>query len=332
MQYTLSTSMKILCMIIILAVIICFGGCTSPVSPAASDAPAEEATTPVAETDAVSEQRLYISAETDQDAFTVIPAVELNGNYDSSVRYHGVKDVRITLDGSSYPLEEAIADGLITVEEIMAYAQIDARNGFCTEDAGSYNGLSHFVYHYPNTCDLYFTHDIYETPDGEKNITNYFSVHPYYGADFTYVEGSKYDENGDSYPIDQEDWGLQFKITDSSSTGFSLNVWQSKGQQIGDLHVTDFILFCTDEDAPEEVLDLSTFTYYFDSEDSLISRDSTTTITVNFADAEDFPDTLPSGNYKMRLEIEDIFDEDDVHPLMLDFYSRQYYYVYFQIP
>jgi hypothetical protein len=63
-------------------------------------------------------QRLLISAVTDTECFITIPKEDLNGNYTGNISFQNVRDVTITLDGKAYPLEAAIADGLISVEEI----------------------------------------------------------------------------------------------------------------------------------------------------------------------------------------------------------------------
>ena len=78
-------------------------------------------------------QRLNLSCVTDADSSVHIPAEALNSNYDQGINYVGIKDLTIDIAGKSMSLESAISDGAITVEEIYAYAMIDARNGFCTE-------------------------------------------------------------------------------------------------------------------------------------------------------------------------------------------------------
>ena len=70
-----------------------------------------------------------ITAITDESAgFTTIEPGELGGNFEEDIVYLSLSDVNITIDTSVYPLEEAIRDSLITVEEIFAYARLDARN------------------------------------------------------------------------------------------------------------------------------------------------------------------------------------------------------------
>lgn len=279
-------------------------------------------------------QRLLISAVTDTESSLTIPKEDLNGNYTGNISFHNVKDVTITLDGKAYPLEAAIADGLITVEEIEAYARIDARNGYCKEIAESRKGVSHFIYRYYGVCDLYFTHDIYETPDGNDPITNKFEVSNNNGLDnyFYYGGSTMFNVQEQNYPADMEDWKLKFEITDASSTGFTLNVHQeyspnkkNGSHQIGQLQLANFELFYLDEMT-------DSYLYRFDSEECFIESGTTKSFEVNFADAQDFPAELPSGNYRIFLYIRDVFDEADVHPLMRDYQDSQGYWVSFDIP
>ena len=279
-------------------------------------------------------QRLLISAVADTESFTTIPKEDLNGNYDGNLKFQNIKDVTITLDGKAYPLEAAIADGLITVEEIEAYARIDARNGFCTEVADSYKGVTHFIYRYAGVCDLYFTHDIYETPDGSDPVTTYFAVSNNNGLDNSFYTGGStlFNVLEANYPADMEDWKLKFEITGASSTGFTLNVHQeyspnkkNGSQQIGQLQLACFEIFYLDE--------LTTsYLYRFDGEECFIENGTTKAFEISFADAENCPAELPSGSYRIYLDIKDVFDEADVHPLMQDYHQSQGYWVSFDIP
>lgn len=279
-------------------------------------------------------QRLLISAVTDTESSLTITKEDLNGNYDGNLRFQNVKDVTITLDGKSYPLEAAIADGLITVEEIEAYARIDARNGYCKEVADSRLGVSHFIYRYAGVCDLYFTHDIYETPDGSDPVTTYFAVSNNNGLDNSFHTGGStlLNVREQNYPADMEDWKLKFEITDASTTGFTLNVHQeysptrkNGSHQIGQLQLAQFELFYLDEMT-------FPYLYHFDSEECVIESGSTKSFKVVFADSENCPAELPSGSYRIFLDIKDDFDEADVHPLMQDYHRSQGYWISFDIP
>lgn len=279
-------------------------------------------------------QRLLISAVIDTESSIAVNTENLNGNYDGNLRFQNVKDVAIILDGKSYPLENAIADGLITVEEIEAYARIDARNGFCEEVPASSRGVSHFIYRYQGVCDLYFTHDIYETPDGNDPVTTCFAVSSNNAMDNTFYFGSSTMLNvqEQNYPADMEDWKLEFKISDISSTGFILNVRQNdspikqyRSHHVGQLQLTSFELFSLDNP-------VDSYLYSFNSEACVIESGVTKTYEINFADAKNCPAVLPSGSYRIYLDIMDNFNEADMHPLMQDYYQSQGYWVSFEIP
>lgn len=279
-------------------------------------------------------QRLLISAVTDTESSLTITEEDLNGNYTGNLRFHNLKNVTITLDGKAYTLETAIADGLITVEEIEAYARIDARNGYCEEIAESRKGVSHFIYRYYGVCDLYFTHDVYETPDGSDPVTTKFEVSNNNGLDNYFYFGSStmFNVQEQNYPADMEDWNLKFEITNASSTGFTLNVHQeysanrmNGSHQIGQLQLANFELFYLNEMT-------ESYLYHFNSEECFIESGTTKSFEVIFADAQDCPARLPSGNYRIFLYIRDVFDEADVHPLMRDYHDSQGYWVSFEIP
>lgn len=279
-------------------------------------------------------QRLMISAVTDMESSVTIAQEDLNGNYDGNLRFQNVKDVTITLGDKAYALEDAISDGLITVEEIEAYARIDARNGYCKEIADSRNSVSHFIYRYDGVCDLYFTHDVYETPDGSDPVTTYFAVCNNNGLDnsFHYNSITLHSVLEENYPIDMEDWKLKFEITNASSTGFTLNVHQEDSptkkrgsQHLGQLQLTSFELFNLDEISEP-------YLYHFNSEECPIVPGTNNSFKINFSDAEGFPAELPSGSYKIYLDIKDDFNEEDIHPLMRDYHRSQGYWISFDIP
>lgn len=284
-------------------------------------------------------QRLILSADTAEDSFVHIPAEQLNGNYDAGITYFGVKNLTINLDGKTFALETAIADGLITVEELWAYAMIDTRNGFCTESANSHHGLSYFVYHYPDVCDLYFSHDVYETPSGKNHTAMHFNVYAYQNADNIFYFPTEYDEFGNPVPADREDWKLTFKINNTSSTGFDIQIYQPniieknyRSQHVGQLHLVSFRLVYLDTEIPETIQDFHLKSFMLPEENTRIEQNIVNTFSVNTSEIEGFPTSLPSGSYQICLEIRDVFDEETLHPLMIDYHQNQSYWIQFDIP
>ena len=130
----------------------------------------------------------------------IVHSDTLNSHYEGNLFFVGLQNVTIRLDGTDYLLETAIREGDISVEEIVAYARIDARNGFCTEKEHTENGLSQFTYDYGdyriNTID-----DVYETPDGQSHRIKTFAVMAATVAE-NESYGFFYEGNGD---IDRED-------------------------------------------------------------------------------------------------------------------------------
>ena len=286
--------------------------------------------------DESTEQRLSLSLTADETGFQHFDAEYFQGNSDFFLRYSGVSNVAISLDGASHPLENAILEGLVSPEEIRAWAAIDARSGICTTEAHSRNGLSHFLYRYPNLCDLYFCQDVYETPDGKQHIFNQFAIYPYNTAPEIYFIDSVEDENGDKHLLDEENWGLTFEIQNLSPAGFDLLVKQRSGtnryyasQHVGQLHLTHFTIVPLMDPVPQALQELYTQLHTVDSP---IPNNTDTLISIRTADLEGAPTKLPSGSYKLIVDIEDVFDEDQIHPLMRDYQKYQKYYFYFDIP
>lgn len=265
-----------------------------------------------------SDRRLNLTATIDQGACATLSAEDLGGNYDGDIQCSRLKEVAVTLDGKSWPLAQAIGDGRITVEELIAYARIDARNGVCGEVKKTKNGLTYFVYCYPDYY-VYTAYDVYETPTkGDVLVSEFGLMAPGDIPSFLAT-----DENGD--PVDLEDWGLTLEVTEVSGETLILRIHQSGGQQLGSLLVEYDTLYRVEEtsetrvDAKEE-----TMRYW----NAGIEENGTTELTVDLA-AE--YGELPAGNYRMTLMVKDDFDKENVHPLMRDYYDRQTYVVEFTV-
>lgn len=274
------------------------------------------------------EQRLLIHVTQDEEGFSSFSPEELGGNYDSEISYHGLRDVTIDLDGESWKLEEAIRDGRISVDEIIAYARMDVKNGYCTQSAKSKNGLTRLAYCYPE-FKIFYVYDIYETPDGKSHLIKDFGLYlPGANPAFFYID----DETGER--IDYEDWGLTFEAVETSPTSITLSCTQSGGQQLGDLVLESYWL-CkpgTDPDSgeyTEELIDPLVMDVTGETDPNLpIPGNAETTIPL---DLSLLYGELPAGDYLIYLSVKDEYDKDAVHPLMKNFYDRQYYAVAFTV-
>ena len=239
---------------------------------------------------------------------------ELNGNLSDTLYYKEVENVRILIDSEWMELTDAIREGKVTSAEMFYWARTDAANGFCTEKPNSYNGLSNFVFTYPGEIDLFFSYDVYETPDGRQHLIDDLWVGRANTMD-TYSNRGKIDaETG--LRLDREDWGLSFRVGEVTPTGMTLVVIQSCGQQAGELTVEA----CYVSDAGGN---------YVDTEESgmVISRDSSTELTLDWAETGG---ALSAGDYVLQLQVWDIYDQ--CHPLIVKYNEFQEYDIPFTVP
>lgn len=302
--------MKNLCRLFFLSLVLAviFMGCSHPADSKSSDSNAPE-------------RRLLIFVELDEERkFTTIKSDELGGNFSEDINYLGFSSVTIDIDGDTHPLEDAIRDGLITVEEIFAYARIDARNGICGEKYTSKNGLAYFTYSYPE-FDIRLTYDVYETPDGKQHLINDLGIYQTGATPYSRYE----DENGDR--IDMEDWGLEFSVIEATPTSITLQCTQSGGQHIGDLVTTNYEILQKGIWAEPAYVDgvQAPFEY---QEDVTIAQNTTSTYTFDWTGIYQ---PLEKSDYAFYLYIEDQYDESDFHPLMRNFVDRLCFRIDFSI-
>lgn len=234
----------------------------------------------------------------------------------------GIAQANIELDGETLSLADALESGRITQEEIAYLARLDARNGYCEQTHATRNGLTHFTYQYP-TFNLRIVYDVYVTPDGGEDLINHITIYPVRDNEILGPYVDFYDPvTGER--TDLEDWGLTFSLITTSPTGATIECQQTGGQQIGQLSVDWYFLsneagFLTrlDESASSPTCGVN------------LNMDGDTTITLDWTDVYG---QLPSGTYRLTLNIVDHFDEADVHPLMQDYHDWQQYTIDFSIP
>ena len=278
--------------------------------------------------DGLSKRNLRLSATTDRnEPDKVIPLAQ--GNFPEA-HYWSVKDVTVQLDGTRVPLEDALCEGLVTVDDVIASAREDAAGGRCKESSQSKNGLAVFRYHYP-AFNLQSLYDIYETPDGWRHKITDFSVYGI-GRDPGYSIGWD-EETGD--PIDYEDWGLTFTVTQLSPSGATIECAQSGGQQLGKLNVAGLMLSRKDPDTQDwervEPLDASigadiykAYSEITPKPENFLNMGGPKELTYNL---EAMFGRLTAGEYEISLKIVDCHDEADVPPLSRNFYDVQWYTV-----
>lgn len=235
--------------------------------------------------------------------------------------YDDFSEVTIRINNSSVMLEDAIQNGLISPEEIFAYARIDSKNQYCTETYLSQNGLTQFNYQYPE-FDLRITYDVYETPDKKQHlISKIMIVQP--NAEIS----SQYYDDTTGERIDLEDWGLNFHVSSTTPNGLTLLCDQSGGQQIGELFLDYYELYCPDTN---KYIPLAPGVTYLGEkqEDLFINNEEESLLSIDWT--ESFG-TLDKGSYYIYLYIQDLYDEADIHPLMINFQDKQCYRIDFTI-
>lgn len=262
--------------------------------------------------------KLNLSAtfDEDYDGYTVIME-EIDNNYEEIINFVGCKDVTIEISGEAVQLDAAIRDNILSFQQIWMLAQEDAENGFCMISWISKNGLTKFRYQYPQV-DLWLTNDIYKTPDGkEYHIRNITICKP--NIEFETVFSHK--ETGER--IDHEDWGIQFTVSDVSSSEITLRYLQSSNQVIGQLYATHFEIYKRD---PFSDLPCRTDNY---TENLPFISDLESEYSLSW---EKTYGILDSGDYTMYLYLTDTYEEEKVSPLVNNFYDTQIYAIEFTVP
>lgn len=263
----------------------------------------------------VPSQRLNITAVQDESAPCVnVPMDEIDPGNQASLTYVDLKEVSLKTAQGEKPLEAAIQDGDISVEEIFAYARLDARNGFCTEHKSSLHGLTHFIYVYPK-YKLYAAYDLYETPDGKQNLINELTfASRNSNLTFTYEE------------LDQEDWGLTFAVSQADGKSVTIDCTQKGGQQAGTLILDYFHIYLEDY---SEVKPAKNITGTEDFQPKIpLPMNASDSFTIRW---ENLYGALPKGKYRMDLHVQDEYDKNKLHPLQDKFHDSQRYWVSFEV-
>lgn len=251
--------------------------------------------------------------------FTTFPLEQQNY---SKLTYLGIRSVTVDVDGKTMKLEDAVQDGAITLDQLIASARLDAVKGVCHETAESKNGLTRFTYRYPDYYLLY-AYDLYETPDGKRHLIK----------DFTITASAKdpiwhtyEDENGE--PIDYEDWGLSFEAANVSPTGLTLQCTQSGGQQVGALVIENYYLDRQNADTWEHIEPVFEDFSMEARPDIMIQMEETSEATIDLSRTFGM---LAAGDYALTLEIHDRYREEDLSALMRKYHNTQFYVVSFSV-
>lgn len=255
---------------------------------------------------------LQLSYKYNPDSSVSFTESDLGDGYAGTLDYVRVTDVMIKAGDTAVPLETALRDGTTTFHEIHYLAQKDAAAGICYETAESKRGLTRFSYDYLS-YKLIVTDDIYETPDGKQHHIRDLTVTDT-GTDTMLL----------LQHLDQEDWGIEFEIEDVNPSSITLNYTQSGGQLIGRLRTGDYQLSRIDIMQAIPPLDYTVF-----AEVHEIDHDGTGTFTLDF---EGRFGVLESGDYLLYLYLHDVYEPEQVPPLVRNYHDMQCYTVEFSIP
>lgn len=245
------------------------------------------------------------------------------GTYLERVGYNGVEMLFIDINGQNMELSEAMGQNLITTDELSAFSQIDAKNGFCSMEYDSRNGFSRYKYQYSDFT-LYSTYDVFETPNDEKYHNQRLVID---SADHHRLQDTIgfpiVIEEGKIKNLAQEDWGVTFEVFESKFSHLTLNCTQLGGQHIGQLYAGGFYtLFQRTESGSEN----NFFTTTNIRTGTHIENNGETIITFNW---EADRGKLPAGDYSLAFDVVDIYDE--IPPLMRNYTDQQTYRVEFTV-
>lgn len=309
---------KCLSILLILAILFTVSGCGS--APAESGKDGDTAEIKPTPSEKLENRKLKLSVLNYQKKGPQTIALD-DGNY-PAIQVWDLDEVTIELDGKVLPIEEALKSGAVSVEEMIAWARLDASRGICTEAASSQNGLTEFTYHYPEFS-LHCVYDIYETPDGKQHLIRDAVL---YGAGSEPSFSYSWDESG--APIDYEDWGLRFEVQKAARTGLTIICTQSGGQQLGNLKLKMYLLNKVDAGTSEMTAVQPLDGKEIPDTAAELTMGGTTQILLDFTEVYG---ELPAGDYELDMQIIDQYDSTQKNTLMRKFHDQQWYRLEFTV-
>ena len=266
--------------------------------------------------------RFAVSAVASEDPMRVEYAV---AGTERTVRVQYLDEVTVAVDGKTVSLETAVTQGLLTPEQIVADVRLDAADGYCTSRYESNNGLSTFYYVY-ETYAVAVTHDVLETPDGKQHLID--TVDLYRPGTMANAQRIYLNEQGE--PLDREDWGLTFTVTESNRDGLALVCKQAGGQHFGTLTLDGISVLDSNTDEFVSVQNQEAMNELHSAVcETVLSNGGTTELVFAWTDAFG---GLPAGNYSLWLTVRDVYEKEAVHPLVRNYHDSQTYKIEFTVP
>lgn len=249
---------------------------------------------------------------------------ELQSIYNGSINFPSYLNVLIDINGESIPIRDAILEKRISVEEFIAGIRTDARNGYCTESYESELGLTYFLYTYRN-FEVAIFDDVWEAPNGEAFLVRDIYINKKGGFKSEAITRFYTNDAGQEISYKHEDWGLTFETQSVTPTSLVVCVTQSGGQQLGLLQIDNiYTSIINSFGFLKEDGDFS-----ISSNDGLIEMNDSSEITFDWSACLG---ELPSGDYTLSFAIKDVYDPNDIHPLMKNYTDLQMYTIQFEIP
>lgn len=315
---------KSYCLCVLLVLALLCTGCAGGQTAAPEDTSAPAVTEAAVQAPSPALKLSVVVDETNQENDVLLSEVTDHSFQEISL-YFGLSAATWEDGTQTLWLRDALAQGLVTPEEMACYARLDAENGFCTETYETENGLTNFTYAYP-TFNLRIVYDVYCTPNNGDYLIDYLVIYPQNSDSILSPITRFYLPSGEA--VDREDWGLDFTVEESSATGITLRCAQSGGQQIGRLYVHFYNLRHYNLRDTETETGLETATGESPECGTDLNMGGETLWTLDWTEAYG---ALPAGQYALNLYIYDIYEESQMHPLMQNFYDWQVYTLEFTI-
>ena len=236
---------------------------------------------------------LKLSVENNRESYLYFPGSVLGKNLNPGMDYQYVGNVQIQVGRESLPLEKAIRDGKVTIQQMYAQACKDGEEQICTLTRLSQNGVTNNLFRYPD-FQINIVDDLLEY-DGRDIPVAYLAVS---SADQTPNTIDGWDSQRKS-PRVKEDWGLSFEATFSDSS-LSVTVHQSGGMQQGTLTVENAAII---DQYPFALSDQDGNVRLTQLEGAPLTMGGESSMEINLAD---FLGQEPEkGTYALRICIED---------------------------
>lgn len=308
---------------LILLLLLCFTACGS--QGIETSVPPEEQTEAITAADVDSGFEITVNP-LEGVGFDSFTSEDLGGNYSGGFAYSGLSEVNIHIGSETLPLHEAIRDSLITVEEIVAQAKIDASDrSICKMDYSTEFGVTTFVYHYFSGYDIVYRHDVLEAPNGEEYLLEDFVITEFGGGDNIHLGWQVYNEDGTLTDLIAEDWGIAFSVSEASPTSLTVAYTQQDGCQAGMLTVSYFNIYHIEN---------SNWNLAVQPDNNAFSPITLASDTSDMftLDLSVFTEELSSGNYVLWLQICDVYEKTQLHPYQTKYKDIQSYQVMFTVP